>query len=577
MRADLDASQQRVLEGPASRRLIVEAGPGSGKTTTSIAMIEWIAEASSAGDESILFVVFSRAAASAAMRAFESGGGFEDANVVVTTLDSLAGQLIEQQYDEGRAPRFDQIVRSAAAMLRAQYDGSLDDVSHLIVDEAQDLSADHRNLLCAIIERLPNQAGVTVFGDPLQSIYEFLDGDRSEGRSSWQELKRQLEGLNITTTLSLDGQFRARGRAPKKVMAAGSRMRSASALDRIDQLDELVSDLTPVSLSDLAIRSRSWTGTVAVLARTNADVLAIFDQLMGLGVQCAIRESAMNSRSTIAPWVAELWFETGGSAVTADAFRQFARTRDHVDEAWFRWLVYATGSHSSVAWRSIANLCGRTPDLDCPVIVRPYASVVVSTIHQAKGLEWDNVAVVDTRSLLRPVGRSEPESELLFVALSRARDKVVTVNWEGPVTRQRPGSEMLYKTAMPFHRAVAVQVLPRDLRTDYPVGGPDAQQTLRGWLGTPTRVGIQRMSSVSDWPLYRLCIGGVAVGVTTAEFGKAVAQVARTGSGLASLGPVWLEGLESRWSVEGDLEFWLHPRVFGFSHLDREGSGGSDG
>ena len=48
----------------------------------------------------------------------------------------------------------------------------------------------------------------------------------------------------------------------------------------------------------------------------------------------------------------------------------------------------------------------------------------VSTIHQAKGLEYDNVLVIDTT-----IGCIE-DLNIAYVALTRAKNKLFVINWQ---------------------------------------------------------------------------------------------------------------------------------------------------
>lgn len=49
--------------------------------------------------------------------------------------------------------------------------------------------------------------------------------------------------------------------------------------------------------------------------------------------------------------------------------------------------------------------------------------VNVSTVHQAKGLEYDQVIVVDTSI------SSYEDLNVAYVAMTRARDRLLIINW----------------------------------------------------------------------------------------------------------------------------------------------------
>lgn len=558
----------------ADRRIVV-AGPGAGKTATAVALVKDILRhtiADSDDDRQVLFLSFSRAAVAASISAFGSGLDGADEGVVAMTLDSLAWEMTGTTGDSSTGKTdFDRIVEAATAKIVLDYDGELDNVVHLIVDEAQDVTRVRRTFLLALVDRLNVDTGLTVFGDPLQSIYEFLDKSVLSGRSAWETLVAGLHDLGVTSLLTLDGEYRAQGRGPRKVVAAARDMRHATEAERIDLLDDLATDLSHLTTAQFAHRATSWAGATAVLVRTNAEVVALFDELAKLGLPC--RASHRDTRQAIVdPWVADLWTAMSGRPVSMSAFTEFASHRDDVERGWFRLLLHATHSGSTISWESIARLFSVGRDLTQPWFARDAGATVVSTIHQAKGLEWDNVAVADVQALLRPAGKREPESELLFVALSRARDKVVVLDWECAFYKTAPGSNFLYRPHPAFNYPTQVLITPGDLRIDDMIGGGNGQSRLRS-LVPGDRIEFELLSSGSGWPSYRCTVGGDVVGATTPEFGMKLSKLlrGRGPGGWPQLGSVASDGVESRWTTTEATRFWLQARPFGMADVLREG------
>lgn len=571
MGIDFDDSQRHVLAGEVGARRVVVAGPGAGKTATSVALIRQIdAEHSLPGGSQILFVSFSRAAVKAALEAFGDGSAEYRGTVSAMTLDSLAWQLTgaDCRPDGPSASDFDDTVRLAVKQLESEYDGEFDEVIHLIVDEAQDLSRDRRDLLCAVIDRLPEDAGVTIFGDPLQAIYDFLDGDVKSAQSSWDALLKDLRKRSITETLTLDGEYRARRRGPRKVATAVPELRSTSKPRRADLLDEVVSDLTHLNLSEFADKVPTWPGRTAVLARTNAEVAFLFDKLSREGLSCTLNENRRRRR-LVNPWVAQLWASAAGTPITRDDFQAFVEAHSDVDEGAFRLMLHATESGSSIRWRDVARLLARGDAEPGPWFQEARKPIEVSTIHQAKGLEFENVAVVGAASMLRPPHAGfEPETELLFVALSRARDRVVVLDWDAPFSKVSPSSGLLYEPHPVREVATTVCISPGHLRGDLQVGSAAGQQALAEYRPGQLLEFELLSSAGGEWPSYRCRLAGETVGATTSEFGIVLADVLRVGGRTnrwPSLGQVPMDGIETAWADRGDaLSFWLKPRPFGF-------------
>ena len=57
--------------------------------------------------------------------------------------------------------------------------------------------------------------------------------------------------------------------------------------------------------------------------------------------------------------------------------------------------------------------------------IQEFGYTNVSTVHQAKGLEYDNVIVVDTAI------KNMEDLNIAYVALTRARDNMLIINWSG--------------------------------------------------------------------------------------------------------------------------------------------------
>jgi hypothetical protein len=179
-----DPEQQAVIEAPASERLLVEAGPGTGKTAVACARV---AELIDAGIDAanIWLVSFTRTAVKElrdriAMLVTRKS---QVAAVRICTLDSHAWCL-RQGFDRLEARElfgsYETNITGVAAMLDSGNEDLLEylgNVQHLIVDEAQDLVGNRSQLVLGLVRRLDPGCGVTVFYDSAQAIYGFTEGD----------------------------------------------------------------------------------------------------------------------------------------------------------------------------------------------------------------------------------------------------------------------------------------------------------------------------------------------------------------------------------------------------------------
>ena len=109
---------------------------------------------------------------------------------------------------------------------------------------------------------------------------------------------------------------------------------------------------------------------------------------------------------------------------------------DPEEQAWVhRW---ATGGHPGSRM-----VLGRTQD---SVSALKAANAPALTIHEAKGLEWDEVLVLGCEEGMLPHGAGDVDEELriLYVAMTRGRDAVVLSRCLQRTTKPRRASRFLY-------------------------------------------------------------------------------------------------------------------------------------
>src|SRR5205823_4185556 len=135
----------------------------------------------------------------------------------------------------------------------------------------------------------------------------------------------------------------------------------------------------------------------AVLCRSNAEALKVSRRLFELDVRHRLQRATTDR--AVAPWVAR---SLGTATVKTLGRREFERRLDEVGDQ--------TAPEPDEAWRLVRRLAGGRGDvLDVGAVAdrirsryvpdelnwTPPAQVVVSTIHRAKGLEFDRVVLLD--------------------------------------------------------------------------------------------------------------------------------------------------------------------------------------
>jgi DNA helicase-2/ATP-dependent DNA helicase PcrA len=583
----LDECQEAVAFAPPEERLVVLAGAGRGKTEVVAARLAYLqSEYGLYEVDEILVLSFSRAAVRAVQRRV---AGTSAAAVAVLTFDSFASRvLLEGGEDPSEYRGFDARIRAATDMLlheRSTYPGLL---RHVILDEVQDLVGDRADFALALLRAVDDGCGFTALGDPLQAIYDWqLADSRSKTESS-----TLLEGLKQLggRVVELSKDYRARGADPRKVVRLGDRLRKVNsgseARALIDQFRDTLIDLGVLKDSADLVPGADHT---VILCRTNADALLASASLRGAGIHHVLRR-ALEDVGT-APWLAEAFANVTHDVVEEDEVRDLLRRSAlpiDIDEAWVA-LKTAEGDARSHATLRLDFLRRAMRSNAVPLDLRmpDDADVVVSTIHRAKGLEFDRVVLVDAR------WSNDEEDDwgvarLDYVALSRARDDIVRCSISGPqIRREKRSGRFTARTRRNWHYSWAMEAESSDVETSRPV--VDATGSARGVqerLAQPDVVGTTLYAdlvnrSPVDAPRYTLHLkDGQPVGRTSEQFGVDLVRV----FGRRKPGESWPRRIEdivlgAIEAVAGDPEtthdaelgrsgIWLVPRIVGMARPD---------
>ena len=281
--------------------------------------------------------------------------------------------------------------------------------------------------------------------------------------------------------------------------------------------------------------AESWDGTTAFLTRNNGQALLVAERIAEAGLAVAIRRGSQ--QRVLASWIARLLSEAPARTVSRDDLETMA-ARKSLD------LDPAT------VWRVLRNTVGsRGSEVDIPRLVRrlrapqallpdllhkPIASFVVSTVHRAKGLEFDNVVLVDFPR--RPWGEQDEDpsesARVRFVALTRARQHILRAEGPDDKSLRRLGTHGLrarrwYRVGRQNWQTFGFEIRPDDVDRSEP-GGIDpqmAQQYLatRVSVGDPLRLEINPGRSEPRCPVYDMIHGDVVIGQTSTQFGEDLA------------------------------------------------------
>jgi len=529
MTLQLDQSQVAAVEIEPETRQIVIAGPGSGKTEVVAALLQHLATAHGAdlADE-LLVLSFSRAAVHAVTRRLRESESLTVAPAV-RTLDSLAVEILADNDREHEHLSFDDRIAAAASVVRDQGWHALEVLLHVVVDEVQDVVGLRADFLLALLRALPREAGFTLLGDPAQAIYDFqLDG-RSATTST--DLLREAAGLGEVRHQELTGQYRAGTRETAQLMGVRSTVLEGTHLSARKALTAIARVVPLGSVDDAVAYLPRWAGSTAFLTRTNGQALLVAEALWKRDVRTTVRRPAAD-RPT-ATWVAHVVRAIGRDTFDRSDFESAAAALLSPDEIASAWRAVRTTSRARgprVEARSLA--AGLTGGRAVPgdLLAEQESSVVVSTVHRAKGLEFDNVVLADFPDDARPPGDGDgpDEARRMYVAVTRARVRLGRAT--GPKTwnlRRDESTGRWYLRGREGWQTFGFGLRGSDMDRRRPPGSDPGlvQDHLAAvGVGDPLQLRLETKKSTLDVPAYAVIHEGTVIGTTSADFGKALAS-----------------------------------------------------
>ena len=438
---DWDRSQLAVIRSPRGKRLIVSAGPGTGKTAVACARVAHLIDAEGLEADSIWMISFTRAAVGE-IRDRIAGSLKDPAHgdaVKLATLDSHAWAIQSGFDEEARIlGSYDDNIERMCALVRqdeavAEY---LETVGHLVVDEAQDLVGIRANLVIEIICKLRKGCGVTVFADEAQAIYGFSD-DREVQCGATREaplphrIRRGEAGA--FDELELTEVHRTDSRNLLSIFRDTRRTVLATATGTGDELERIRSDVrnlahgTAPSADDPALGELE---DAFILYRRRCDVLLATSFMSHKSIPHRVQMSGLPV--CLVPWIGGALSEHTAPDLSKDAFRQLwadrvcatALATCQPDEAWEQLVRVAGRTRSVVDMRQLRLRLGRKqPPAEVCLAELGDRGPVVGTIHASKGREADTVHLMLAPSAGSEVDQME-EARVVFVGATRARSKL---------------------------------------------------------------------------------------------------------------------------------------------------------
>ncbi|MBQ7687478.1 MAG: RecQ family ATP-dependent DNA helicase [Bacteroidaceae bacterium] len=411
----LSSKQREIIDDKQSKYIVVAAGPGSGKTKVLVHKLASLLLMEDVKHEQLLMLTFSRAAATEfKKRLIELVGGAAHF-VDIKTFHSYSFDLIGRN---GSLEEADSVVNHAAEMIEnGEVEESKIAKSVLVIDEAQDMSADDFRLVKALMQQNEEMRVIAV-GDDDQNIYAFRGSDSTHLKSLITDYQATLYEL----TDNYRSDYAVVDYANHFVLQIPNRMKKTPII-AVSKEKGLVSKSSEFMINGV--------GTTAVLTITNEQTLQVAHLLRQQGKHVRLIQAADGFRFINLAEVRYFFKQlekTDDGSITSE---QWAEAKRKTEEAYStsrclgalkQFFADFEATHKSY-YRSDLREFALESNIE-DFIAAEGNTVFVSTIHKAKGREFDNVYL-----LLCGIQRMDNDMlRAIYVGITRAKHNLYLFN-----------------------------------------------------------------------------------------------------------------------------------------------------
>lgn len=439
-----DEDQRAVIQTGYNKRMLVDAGPGMGKTAVACARVSELID-QNVEPGNIWILSFTR---TAVKEINDRISCFLDHDVSalgikVTTIDSRAWRMrygLTGSEVKNLFGNFDQNIEEAIRIFDEKKDEIYEnfcDLEHVIIDEAQDITGPRAELLMRILKCLNADCGFTIFADPAQAIYGFTD-DR-DGK----ERENKLSFLNY-----LNEEFG--NSLQEKELKEIHRTNNSNLINLIEDLrldicvnenvDEstydgrkkLIEESADKEVGDFNAEELAGKDRTLVLFRRRSEVLRASNFACGDGVAHRIRMSG--HPSGIFSWIGFVFCDYPERTISKEQFFEICNqradlfeipTNSSIYEGWWTLLLSIAKKNNAVDVTHLRTVLSRNrPPINFCYPELGNKGPILGTIHASKGREADNVVLRLPFKAPNAKFNYDEESRVLYVGATRAREEL---------------------------------------------------------------------------------------------------------------------------------------------------------
>lgn len=435
-----DEDQKAVVYADCNERMIVDAGPGMGKTAVACARVSEIIK-QNVSPSKIWMLSFTRTAVQEISDRISSFSEHDQSSlrVKIATVDSQAWKIRYGLTDDEIKNLFGDFDQNIEEALRL-FDKKEEEIreifyglEHVIIDEAQDITGARAKLLIRILKFLNPNCGFTIFADLAQAIYNFAD--------DCNDKKNAINFLDcVRNEIGKDLQ--------EKELKTIHRTNNSNLIEIIEELrlDIYVRDNIDEALYDKKRRfvkkhadkkvgkfkPEKLTGrdNTLVLFRRRPEVLLASSFACKDGVAHRVRMSRHSSG--IFSWIGVVFCDYPERIISKERFFEICDRKadlfespvcSSIYEKWWSLLLLIAKKDVAIDLTQLRTILSRNrPPVNFCYPDAGSKGPILGTIHASKGREADNVE-------LRLPSKSQKtnydeELRVLYVGATRAREEL---------------------------------------------------------------------------------------------------------------------------------------------------------
>ncbi|WP_296956355.1 UvrD-helicase domain-containing protein [uncultured Dialister sp.] len=452
-------TQEKYIKASHKKRMLIEAGPGAGKTWALVQKLLYMIDPGTRNSilpETILVLTFSRAASAVIRSRLKKMAEekYPDAlydNIQIATIDSYASSLLRAMSEDNRFAEsiseylnnsaghfYDWYINEAYQGLKKSFEKDpeglnivkLSGLNYIAVDEVQDINGIRADFILQMLKQLPKDSGISALGDPCQAIYDFDQFDDlnyfSYSRTTAVEFFNQLKKITGMKHYCFMGNHRSHLSINSMLNWARTHLTcsygSTYAESKLQECFDRVNKITIEELSDSVMwvknvsRAIGEKSTIAVLVRSNDRALLIYDLFHKNDIP-VFWQRRRGFNNYLAGWIGYFFREYEDAYIGKDSFISEFNRIFKSEKA--KILLRAGGNDPEKYWEALEGCL----DIDEPrekyavekllldlyrnaQYVRedsrilfsglvPDSRIIISTVHQAKGREYDYVYLWD--------------------------------------------------------------------------------------------------------------------------------------------------------------------------------------